>query len=124
MRRIITVREYKRGNEMIEALWSLEFVAANGNDGGGVVIFESGRIFGGDSSYYYVGSYEISGSKLTANVVVNHYFGDVNNVFGPYKKVTLELAGQVEQDQFIVQGVAKEPASNAKVRLTRRSELP
>lgn len=36
---------------MIEALWSVEFVAANGNYGGGVVIFESGRIFGGDSSF-------------------------------------------------------------------------
>jgi len=109
---------------MIEALWSVEFVAANGNSGGGVVIFESGRIFGGDSSYYYVGSYQVNGSDISGKVRVNHYYGEVNNIFGDYKEVTLEFSGRIQAEQFIVEGIAKEPNSNAKIRLTRRSELP
>jgi hypothetical protein len=42
----------------IEALWSLEFVSTEDSYGAGVVIFETNKIFGGDSLYYYLGNYE------------------------------------------------------------------
>jgi len=43
----------------LEALWSVEFVAPGQNNiNAGVVIFESSKLFGGDSWYYYTGSYK------------------------------------------------------------------
>jgi hypothetical protein len=43
----------------LEALWTAEFIAEEGT-GAGVVIFETGRILGDDSSYYYLGRFEVS----------------------------------------------------------------
>ncbi|MFA9407938.1 MAG: hypothetical protein ACERKJ_03785 [Candidatus Dadabacteria bacterium] len=35
------------------------------SEGSGIIIFDNGRIFGGDALYYYVGTYE--------DVVDNHF---------------------------------------------------
>lgn len=109
---------------MIEALWSVEFVAQNGNIGGGVAVFESGRILGGDSSYFYTGSYRVKNGSVEAEVNVTHYFGQLNNIFGNYESVTLTLAGQIHEQQFTVSGTAQEPQGQVAIRLTRRAELP
>lgn len=53
---------------MIEALYGLEFVS-NMQDGGyGVAILETGRIFGGDSSFVYIGDYEVKNGTVYASV--------------------------------------------------------
>ncbi len=109
---------------MIEALWSIEFIANTGDFGAGVVVFESGRLFGGDSGYFYVGNYRISAGILTAEVIVNHYSGPFNSVFGSLTKFTLSLSGQVNQNTFDVIGTTKEFPGNIYCRLTHRSELP
>lgn len=42
---------------MLEALLSVEFVSNVQGSGAGVVVIETGRILGVDSSYLYVGKY-------------------------------------------------------------------
>jgi hypothetical protein len=44
----------------IEALWTVTFTSNLGVGGAGVVIFETGRLFGGDPDYIYLGEYKVT----------------------------------------------------------------
>jgi hypothetical protein len=64
----------------LEALWSvLFFVPGQPNLNAGVVIFETGRVFGGDSWYYYTGTYKSENGKLTATLTSTHYAGPMGS---------------------------------------------
>lgn len=91
-------------NHSIHGLWTAEFgVPAQAAYGAGVLIFLNGGIYGGDSSYYYVGTYEIEGENITAKLTVKHYFGPRNNVLGPgIGEVELDLKGKFIPDKFTV----------------------
>ena len=63
-------------NQDLEALWSVVFLTPNSQRiNAGVVVFESERIFGGDSWFYYTGTYKGEKGKLVARVKSTHYFG-------------------------------------------------
>lgn len=111
---------------MIEGLWSVEFYANTGYVGAGVIVFETQRIFGGDSTYYYLGDYLIDNKtgNVHANVTVKHYFGPKNNVFGSVDNINLVVAGPVEDPMIVVALVANDPNKNLTARLTKRAELP
>jgi hypothetical protein len=64
----------------LEALWSVVFLTPNSTRlNAGVVVFETNRIFGGDSWYYYSGTYEGKDGKLSARIKSTHYFGDLGS---------------------------------------------
>ena len=56
----------------VEGLWTASMFAP-GQFGAGVVVFETGRVFGGDSSMYYTGSYQINGRQLLGLVRVRKH---------------------------------------------------
>jgi len=56
----------------VEALWT-NSMHAPGQFGAGVVVFETERVFGGDSSMYYTGTYRISSGELTGRVRVRKH---------------------------------------------------
>lgn len=109
---------------MIEALWSVEFIADNRDYGAGIIVFESGRAFGGDSSYYYTGNYSVVNGVFSAEITTTHYAGDKNNIVGPVDRVTWDISGAVERDCFMVSGQAQGFSRKIVARLTRRGELP
>lgn len=111
---------------MIEALWSVEFkMSATQVTGAGVVIFESQRIFGGDSNYFYTGDYSLDGNDLTANIKVTHYNGEANNVFGTGREiVSLNVKGTLEDNSFTASAYMIDESKSIDVILTKRSELP
>jgi hypothetical protein len=91
---------------MIEALWTANFSSTqHGTFASGVIVFEGGRIFGGDGSYYYLGDYVVEGSTVSAKVVVTHYAGAPTGVLGPMHKGTLEFNGQITGDTMRGAGV-------------------
>jgi hypothetical protein len=114
---------------MIEALWSVEF-HSNGSPGSftygaGVVVFETGRIFGGDGRYFYVGNYEIVNGVARATLTSTHYSGPRESIIGPDEKTAFELNGKIARDKFVVSGtVAGKPGVTVNATLTRRAELP
>ena len=114
---------------MIEGLWSISFstVEQPQNDvGAGVVVFETLRIFGGDSVYFYTGNYSIvKENQIEASVSVNHYYGPPLSIFGPLAKCTIIIDGSIAADEFYVQGYVKEnPVLKLIVKFVKRAELP
>ena len=110
---------------MIEALYGIEF-ASNVDDGGyGVVVLETGRILGGDSSFVFVGSYEIMNSIVSAEVKCTNDRKFLRSIFGDIDEFNLHLEGVPAHDEFILQGhMIENPSMRIEVKLTRRAELP
>ena len=110
---------------MLEALWTVEFVSSAEIVGTGVVVLETDRIFGGDASYYYLGSYKVDGRFLTAELEVTHFAGPSLSVFGPAERFNLRLSGAIESPEMELRGSVVENADRRIVmRLHRRAELP
>lgn len=110
---------------MLEALWSAEFSSSLQHIGNGVVVFETGRIFGGDGQYYYTGTYDVHDGKMTGEVTVTHYAGQPWSIFGDLRSFRLVMSGVLEQNSFTAQGhLADHPNLTIDVRLGRLAELP
>ena len=69
----------------LEALYVLQFgdVALGGRyRPGGVVVLKANRIFGGDSGYYYVGTYSVDGKALRAHAKIVKHDPAAEDAFG------------------------------------------
>lgn len=112
---------------MLEAMYGIEFVSAY-DAGYGVVIFETGRIYGGDSSFVYIGSYHFDNGLLKATVKVTNDRHLLQSIVGLDQfTVTAEanLGSNATSTEFIMRGeVLENPALKVAVKFTRRAELP
>lgn len=116
----------------IEALWTMysgnvyEPGLVEGMAAAGVVVFETGRLFGGDSGYYYLGTYEVAGGRLSGTATVQHYNGPPTSAFGPDIKFNeVEFEGDIEggeiSGQMWVKGI---PELRLPIKMYRQAELP
>ena len=112
----------------IEALWAVNFRGKWGL-GSGVAVFETDRIFGGDSGWYYLGSYELTNRNLRAEVCVYHYGEDVLSVTGhhPGEKFKINIVGQLaSSDEITACGtvVDRDPNDKLEFSMRRLADLP
>ncbi len=123
----------------VEALWSIEFLALAwkpnpaeythedmATEGAGVVVLETNRVLGGDTSYTYVGDYEVKNKRLTAQVRVRRYTTSIpQSVFGELDDFVVTLEGNVDDSQMSLSGRSPQaPGQWLIARLIRRAELP
>ena len=110
---------------MIEALYGVEFVSNMNNGGYGVAVLETGRILGGDSSFVFVGDYEVKNGIVHANIKCTNDRETLESIFGDLKEFNLHLEGAPNEKEFILQGnMLENPDMKIAVKLTRRAELP
>lgn len=111
---------------MLEALWSVEFRSSYGLQGAGVVVFETGRIFGGDSSMIYTGRYKVVNNALDADLQVRKYA----NVPGMESVVhlnnfTLKVRGSPAPNELhLTAYVVEDPSRTMTIHAVRQAELP
>ena len=113
---------------MIEAMYGITFVSNtdNNNNGGyGVVVLETGRVLGGDSSFIYVGNYVVENGTIKAEVKCTNDRESLDSIFGNLKEFNLNLEGEINNKEFIVNGyMVENPEQQIAVKFTRRAELP
>jgi hypothetical protein len=111
----------------LEALYVVEFgdVAGRGYRNGGTAVFETGRIFGGDSGYYYLGTYTIDKDQLSARArIVKHNpswvnaFGDASDDF------EITVIGTRNGNTITGQMQRSGTGIILPIRLIRKAELP
>ncbi len=114
----------------IEALWTMQFHNASGPaSSAGVVVFESNRIFGGDSCYYYIGTYEVNGMTIRGQVksVRFNHQQQCQSVIGPYEHLVFQFVGTMDEHHNTIEGtLSAEGDSTRQIRATlaRRHALP
>ncbi len=104
---------------MKEGLYKAEFETPFGR-GSGVMLFESGRIRGGNTGLYYVGKYDVTGGSLHAHLkVLRHtHDGHTASVFG-MDDITVILEGMIDGEVITLDGVSEEiPDMQMRGRLT------
>jgi hypothetical protein len=108
----------------VEGIWSAEFFSSLGGSGTGVVVIDCGQLRGGDSNYFYRGTYNLVGSQLQAQLAVMHYAGPLNNIFGPVGRVNLSIEGGASPQWIMCQGyVTENPSMRISIKLRRLSNL-
>jgi hypothetical protein len=113
---------YEKGVRMVEGFWIVQFEGMQGN-GGGVVMFVKGKVFGGDSGYTYLGSYRVEGTSVKANVVVRNFLPGVPSVVGVVGDFELNIEGKLEGD--VIKGTgALANAAGIALKLTKQANLP
>ena len=109
---------------MIDGLYAARFGSNLGNIGTGVVIFDGGRLHGGDASYFYKGKFRLDDSRIIATVDVVHYAGQPNSVFGPAREFRLTLNGVINPQGFSLAGqVADHPTLMINIDVRKISDL-
>lgn len=111
---------------MLEALWSVEFQSSFGMYGNGVVVFETGRIFGGDSAMIYVGNFRVSNGTIDADINVKKYANvpGMSSVVG-FNDFNLKVSGKPDASSMVLAGyVIEDPSRKITIRADRRAELP
>lgn len=111
---------------MLEALWSVEFQSSFGLGGCGVVVFETGRVFGGDSTMIYVGSFKVENGVIHSNINIKKYANvpGMVSVVG-FNDFNLEVTGTPAQNEMLLSGyVVEDPSRKITIKAVRRAELP
>lgn len=76
-----------------EGMWALSSAAVQANHVGfGIIVLESGRVFGGDGGYYFLGEYAHIYGEFSGRIRVRNY-------------VDFELIGQQQENVFGMKGV-------------------
>jgi hypothetical protein len=108
----------------IDGLWTAEFGTSAGTFGGGVAVFQEGKVLGGDGSYFYVGQYALSERSFTATLKVAPFLPNAESVFKTAgKELKLDLVGSLESDmKAVAQGQAEGiPGVRFGVKLTKQA---
>ncbi len=97
----------------VEGMWAFlsgTLEAPDDMRDGGIVVLETGRVFGGDSAMAYVGHFEVNGAKLTANIrswTWNKVLAEsgVENVFGMTGQIDYKVVFEGERHGDEIRGV-------------------
>ncbi|PNU03126.1 GrlR family regulatory protein [Novosphingobium guangzhouense] len=119
----------------VEAMWKFQSGSVGSEDTpvwGGIVVLESGRVFGGDSLMAYLGTYEVDRGKITAHVRSWAWNTDVpaeefENVFGMTSDIdhNVVLEGEISGNE--IHGVLRSDKMEGvelKSRMIKIADLP
>jgi hypothetical protein len=109
----------------IDALWTIQFEVAGEWRTGGVVVFERGRVMGGDSHYYYFGRYAEQENLIKGEARIVHYNGPLATGFGNSPDFTVVI--ECRRNGAVITGSIHKPGNESAklpIRCVRREMLP
>jgi hypothetical protein len=92
---------------MLNGFYSINFKLPDEDDGGGgVVVLLNGKIYGGDTSYSYQGSYRTDGAVLTASIHVLPFNEFLKSIFSDFEETEdeIKLSGSFDAKGFLLKG--------------------
>lgn len=79
----------------LQGLWTIDFEIAGRGRFSGVVVLQGNKVLGGDSQYFYDGTYKETGDDVEAEALCTHYAGAVSTAFGTSEQTySLKLEGK------------------------------
>ncbi len=107
----------------IEALWSLKFGSIDAH-GAGVTVFETERVFGGDSWFFWTGRFKIKDAVVTARVHVERHTQGGSSIL-PFDSYDMDITGKMEGDTMQAVGtVVDHPEHKAALIFAKLAPLP
>ncbi len=108
----------------IDGFWTVHF---SGTEilGSGVVIFSKGKLFGGETGFYYIGTYTSEGNVLKARVMIRNFDPSTPSGFGIPGDYEMSISVML-QDERTMTGtamIANQPQHNLGIRLIKRANI-
>ncbi|HEX5183539.1 MAG TPA: hypothetical protein VFW19_10355 [Allosphingosinicella sp.] len=114
----------------VEGLWAVEFGhagAAFAPVNAGIVVLETGRVFGGDTWFAYTGDYEVNGSGITGSLKVRRHHHDGMSIDAwetGEDTFNVDFSVTWMSDQSAAEGVMTRNGQALGLRLKKLAELP
>jgi hypothetical protein len=112
----------------LEAMWTVQFFSDAGvqfNAGAGVIVFETGRLYGGDSYMYYIGEYKVENGEIIGLVHVDTHSSGGTSIIGNIRQFDVKFRGRVGDSQMQLEGQVDAPVrAKIRVALKKIRELP
>ena len=92
---------------MVDGFYSLNFKLPEEIEGsGGVAILLDGKVYGGDSSYSYQGTYLAEAALFTASIRVAPFNEFSKSIFSAFEDTDdeIQLSGKVDAKGFLIEG--------------------
>ena len=107
----------------LDGLWIVQFT---GKDilGSGVVVFSSGKLFGGETGFYYIGTYESDGQMVKARALIRNFDPAIPSGFGIPGDYEMDISAVLQDDKMTGTAmIANQPQHSLGIRLTKRANL-
>lgn len=107
----------------LDGLWIVQFT---GRDilGSGVAVFSNGKVFGGETGFYYVGTYEADGNVVTARVVIRNFDPAIASGFGIAGDYEMDVSAMLQDDKMKGTAmIAGQPQHSLGVHLSKKANL-
>lgn len=108
----------------LDGFWIVKFTAAQVY-GSGVVVFSNGKIFGGETGFYYLGTYEAEGRIVKARIIVRNFDCATPNGFGIAGDYEMDVSATLQDDRNAngTAVVSGHPQYNLGIRLVKKADL-
>jgi hypothetical protein len=106
----------------MEGFWTVHFKGVQGL-GAGVVTIIGGQLFGGDTGFFYKGTYSQQENTMTAHVHVKQHVPGMANVMRR-NEFDLELNGTMQGDTISVTGKIPGTSMHLAAILKKQGSLP
>jgi hypothetical protein len=107
----------------LDGLWIVQFT---GKDilGSGVVVFSSGKLFGGETGFYYIGTYESDGQMVKARALIRNFDPAIPSGFGIPGDYEMDISAVLQDDKMTGTAmIANQPQHSLGIRLTKKANL-
>jgi hypothetical protein len=107
----------------LDGLWIVQFT---GKDilGSGVAVFSNGKVFGGETGFYYVGTYAAQGKAVKARVVIRNFDPSIPSGFGVQGDYEMDVSAMLQDNQMTGTAmIANQPQNSLGIRLTKKADL-
>jgi hypothetical protein len=109
-------------SKQLEGLWSLEIGTHLGVLPAGIVVLGTGKLYGGDNQYFYVGNYEMNDNNINGVLYVTHYNDVPGDLFGAAENLPIRISGVFAEHDIDLRGVLNNhPEESLLFRLTKRA---
>jgi hypothetical protein len=107
----------------LDGLWIVQFT---GKDilGSGVVVFSNGKVFGGETGFYYIGTYEVDSKVVKARVMIRNFDPNIPSGFGIDGDYEMDVSAMLQDNQMTGTAmITDQPQHSLGIRLTKKANL-
>ena len=107
----------------LDGLWIAQFTGKEVS-GSGVVVFSNGKLFGGETGFYYIGTYESDGKVVKARVMIRNFDPALPSGFGIPGDYEMDVSAVLQDDKITGTAmIAHQPQHSLGIRLTKKANL-
>ena len=110
---------------MENSLWAAHFSSSIGWFGQGVITLNDNIVSGGNSEFFYLGTFSIdSSNNVKAKIFVKNFTEPAQSILGNLNEYTAEFSGHYYDSQMKLKAVVKEdPSKHISVFLRKIADL-